>query len=288
VSDSATIHNGHPKLDSGTERRTMKPDLRQLMQWPAIGLLALGLFACAGQPASGPAPVPEPASEAPAEPVPVAVPEPVPEPDPAPEPAPEPGPIPEPVPAPEPTPDPEPGPEPTLAPEPTPDPEPIPEPEPELEPEPEPEPEPAHTAPPEPAPEPEPESAPEPAPEPETEPEPTPEPAPEPEPEPAPEVSLDLEALEDRLRATKAIGLFTKLELKGQVGDLVDEISAFHEGNGSLDLAQLEELFQLLLMKILLLLQDEDPELHHEIAMARPALWNTLSDPERFATIRGP
>lgn len=96
-------------------------------------------------------------------------------------------------------------------------------------------------------------------------------------------VQLDLEQLEQRLRATKAIGMFTKLELKGQVNDLVERFEAFHENEGSMSLSQLERQFDLLLMKVLTLLQEDDKPLHREIAAARPALWGTLSDPVRFA-----
>lgn len=96
-------------------------------------------------------------------------------------------------------------------------------------------------------------------------------------------VQLDLEQLEQRLRATKAIGMFTKLELKGQVGDLVERFEAYHENEGSQSLSQLERQFDLLMMKVLTLLQEDDKPLHREIAAARPALWSTLSDPVRFA-----
>ncbi len=116
-----------------------------------------------------------------------------------------------------------------------------------------------------------------------TEPEPEPEPAPEPE----PEATLDLDSLENRLRKTDAIGLFTKLEIKSQVEDLVDEVGEYHSGNGRLTLGTLEERFNLLVLKLLTLLQEDDPELHHQIANARPALWRTLSDPVSFAAVRG-
>ena len=114
-------------------------------------------------------------------------------------------------------------------------------------------------------------------------------PAPESEPPSAPPApAMDLDRLEDRLRHTKALGLFTKLELKGQVEDLVDELEIYHQSKSNLSLEQLEEHFNLLVMKLLLLLQDDDPQLHHEIASARPTLWIALSDPVQFSTIKGP
>jgi hypothetical protein len=41
---------------------------------------------------------------------------------------------------------------------------------------------------------------------------------------------LDLKGLEQRLKATKAIGLFTKLSLKNQVDDLLAKFRAYHGG----------------------------------------------------------
>jgi len=121
-------------------------------------------------------------------------------------------------------------------------------------------------------------------------------PAPVPEPQPATTATpvpaaapaLDLDGLENRLRETKALGLFTKLELKNQVGDLVEQIDDYHRHRSDLSLDDLEQRFDLLLLKLLVLLQDKDPKLHRDIADARPVLWATLSDPEQFATVKGP
>ena len=178
-----------------------------------------------------------------------------------------------------------------------PDPDPIAvEPEPEPEPESAPEPEPI----PEPEPQPKPESEPEtiveptvPAEEPESYVQPPPAPAEPAEVETAPvestppEATLNLDKLGTRLRKTKAIGLFTKLELKSQVEDLLDEMEDYHDAKGSLELDQLEEHFNLLVMKLLLLLQDDDPQLHKEIARSRPVLWTTLADPNQFSSMKG-
>lgn len=113
--------------------------------------------------------------------------------------------------------------------------------------------------------------------------------APAEEPAPAePAIELDLDQLETRLRKTKAIGVFTKLELKGQVGDLLDDFEGYHEQDSQLSLEQLEERFDLLVMKLLLLLQDDDPELHRDIADARPTLWATLSNADQFSEVNGP
>ncbi len=99
--------------------------------------------------------------------------------------------------------------------------------------------------------------------------------------------AIDFEELKLRLRKTGAIGFFTKLELKGQIGDLFDELEVFHERESGLNIEQLEEHFNLLLMKLLVLLQDDDTSLHQDIVLARPTLWITLSDATSFYALIG-
>ncbi|MEX2430794.1 MAG: hypothetical protein WD645_02610, partial [Dehalococcoidia bacterium] len=99
------------------------------------------------------------------------------------------------------------------------------------------------------------------------------EPANPPDAKPAPAAAImDLDGLETRLRKTKAIGLFTKLELKSQVNELLDDVENYHQAKSGMSLNQLEEHFNLLVMKLLVLLENEDPQLHREIARARPVL----------------
>jgi hypothetical protein len=97
--------------------------------------------------------------------------------------------------------------------------------------------------------------------------------------------ALDLTSLEKRLRETQAIGVFTKLSLKNQVDDLLEQLAAFHEGRGQTPLATLRESYDLLILKVLSLLQDEDPALARDIAASREALWNLLADPAKFANL---
>ena len=96
---------------------------------------------------------------------------------------------------------------------------------------------------------------------------------------------LDLTSLEKRLRETQAIGVFTKLSLKNQVDDLLEQLAAFHEGRGQTPLAKLRESYDLLFLKVLSLLQDQDPALARDIAASREALWNLLADPAKFANL---
>jgi hypothetical protein len=96
---------------------------------------------------------------------------------------------------------------------------------------------------------------------------------------------LDLAGLEQRLRETPAIGVFTKLSLKNQVDDLLDEFRAFYRGQLKLPLAALRERYELLLFKVLTLVQDADRELAEAIAASRETIWGILSDPQKLAQI---
>jgi hypothetical protein len=96
---------------------------------------------------------------------------------------------------------------------------------------------------------------------------------------------LDLGSLEQRLRDTKAIGVFTKLSLKNQVDDLLDEFRDFHKAYDSSRLTKLRQAYDLLLMKVLSLLQDGDPALARDVSSSREALWSILVDPDKFRNL---
>lgn len=98
---------------------------------------------------------------------------------------------------------------------------------------------------------------------------------------PAP-ATLDLNSLEDRLRDTHAIGVFTKLSLKNQVDDLLGQFRAFYAGHGGPTLAELRRSYELLLMKVVTLLQGADPGLASAVASSREAIWAILSDRNKF------
>jgi hypothetical protein len=97
--------------------------------------------------------------------------------------------------------------------------------------------------------------------------------------------TLDLTALEQRLRDTHAIGVFTKLSLKNQVDDLLSQFKAFHGGKSKSTLADLRQSYELLLLKVISLLQDGDAPLASAVSSSREAIWRILADPEKFAHI---
>jgi hypothetical protein len=93
--------------------------------------------------------------------------------------------------------------------------------------------------------------------------------------------TLDMASLEKRLRETKAVGFFTKLSLKNQIDDLQEQFRAFHEARSRATLAELRERYDLLLLKVLSVLQDGDPRLAGDISASREVFWSLLVDPEK-------
>ncbi len=103
---------------------------------------------------------------------------------------------------------------------------------------------------------------------------------------PAAGKTLDLDALIARLKETKAIGVFTKLSLKNKVDDLLDEFRAHHSGKPEPTVAELRQSYDLLMMKVLSLLQDDDQQLASQIASSRETIWGLLADPKKFAALQ--
>jgi hypothetical protein len=97
---------------------------------------------------------------------------------------------------------------------------------------------------------------------------------------------LDLKTLEEQLRGTKAIGVFTKIALKNQVDDLLDRFRKYYQGKAKLTLKDLRRSYDLLMMKVLSLLQDADQKLASAIVSSREAFWGLLADPKKFATLQ--
>ena len=96
---------------------------------------------------------------------------------------------------------------------------------------------------------------------------------------------LDLKSLETRLKETKAIGVFTKLTLKNQIDDLLDQFRAYYQGRLTASLAELRRSYDRLVLKVLALLQDADPPLAVAIASSRESIWGILSNPAKFSTV---
>ncbi len=97
--------------------------------------------------------------------------------------------------------------------------------------------------------------------------------------------SLDLASLEQRLRDTHAIGVFTKLSIKNQVDDLLAAFKGFHGGKPKPTLADLRQKYELLLLKVVSVLQDGDAQLASAVSSSREAIWGVLADPRKFSQI---
>jgi len=106
-------------------------------------------------------------------------------------------------------------------------------------------------------------------------------------PPPAAPAALDLNALKAQLKETKAIGVLTKLSLKNQVDDLMQQFRDFYQGKAKVTMVQLRRSYDLLLMKVLSLVQDADQKLASAIVASREAIWGLLADPKKFATLEG-
>jgi hypothetical protein len=103
---------------------------------------------------------------------------------------------------------------------------------------------------------------------------------------PAAPAKLDLNALKEQLKATKAIGVFTKISLKNQVDDLMEQFREYYQGRSKVTITDLRRSYNLLMMKVLSLLQDEDQPLASAIVSSREAIWSLLANPTTFATLQ--
>ena len=96
------------------------------------------------------------------------------------------------------------------------------------------------------------------------------------------EAPLDVAALKERLRDTDAIGVFTKLALKNQVDALLQQFRTHYLNGQKTAPAALRQQYDMLVLKVLALLQDGDPPLAKTIAGSREAIWGILADPVKF------
>jgi hypothetical protein len=100
-----------------------------------------------------------------------------------------------------------------------------------------------------------------------------------------PEPPLDVATLKARLRDTDAIGVFTKLALGNQVDDLLKLFRQHHQSGNQAGVASLREPYNLLVLKVLVLVQDSDPALARTISASREAIWSLLADREKFNSV---
>jgi hypothetical protein len=98
-------------------------------------------------------------------------------------------------------------------------------------------------------------------------------------------IPLDLDALKARLKATKVIGVFTKISLKNKVDELMKQFTEHYQGKKP-SLAELRLSYDLLMMKVLSLLQDKDQALATEVVSSREAIWALLVNEKTFLALQ--
>ena len=95
---------------------------------------------------------------------------------------------------------------------------------------------------------------------------------------------INFESLEKQVRETKAIGTIAKLKLSNDINKLLAELKAYHAGTSHLTLEQHREQYDLLYMKIVSLVQENDPELYHQLCNAWDPIWAELQDKKNLPT----
>jgi hypothetical protein len=96
---------------------------------------------------------------------------------------------------------------------------------------------------------------------------------------------FDLDALIDGVTHAKSLGLLTKLSLKQDVDRFLKSLHNYHDGTTDSSLEQLRERYDVMIHKLVVLLQDKDTELVKSIDDGRDKLWELLSDEKKFASI---
>ena len=98
--------------------------------------------------------------------------------------------------------------------------------------------------------------------------------------------ALDFSSLATRLRKTKAIDLRTKVAVKHESDDLLEQARAYHAQTGEMTLGELRRSYDSLFYKLHSLLEDGDPPLARDIDRSRAAIWELLADPRKFNASR--
>jgi len=93
---------------------------------------------------------------------------------------------------------------------------------------------------------------------------------------------VDLEMLGEALRGSTAVGLLEKIKLKKKIDELLTRLEAWHEGVRNFTLEQLEEQYNVLLMRIASHIQHKDRLLHQQLCNAWLQIWLDLEDSGRF------
>jgi hypothetical protein len=100
---------------------------------------------------------------------------------------------------------------------------------------------------------------------------------------PVEEEVVDLHLLAEGLKNSRAVSLVEKLRLRSAINGLVERFQAFHGGATNYSMAQLQQQYDLLLMRIAAHLQHKDQVLHGQLCNAWEPIWRDLIDSSRFS-----
>jgi hypothetical protein len=92
--------------------------------------------------------------------------------------------------------------------------------------------------------------------------------------------------IEGTAQGNQAIGVFSKICLKNEVDDLVKQLGDHYQGKTKPTIAELRQSYDLLMMKVLSLLQDGDHKLASAVVSSREAIWALLADEKSFAALQ--
>lgn len=80
--------------------------------------------------------------------------------------------------------------------------------------------------------------------------------------------------------------MFTKISLKNQMDDLMKKFGDHYAGKATPTMPELRRSYDLLIMKVVSLLQDSDSKLATDVVSSREAIWALLSDRKKFASLQ--
>ena len=91
---------------------------------------------------------------------------------------------------------------------------------------------------------------------------------------------FNLDILIVRLKETDALGVFTKLALKGDVEEIIEMAHEYKSLTALPELQSVREQFDGLVLKTITLLNDKDPDLAADMYQARDLVWQSILEVE--------
>jgi hypothetical protein len=89
---------------------------------------------------------------------------------------------------------------------------------------------------------------------------------------------VDLDLLAEGLKNSGAVGLLEKVRLRSAIDAMIGRMKAFHAGAKAYTLPQLQQQYDVLLVRIAAHLQHKDTVLHGQLCNAWEPIWRDLAD----------